>query len=110
MPAALSRSGSRALSGGAVEVPVDRFHQVAGRDRRPAVPGPRRSRQGRAAKPCESVISAQPTSPSSVVAFRKIQGRQPASQVSVSSEAIFTSPEDTQARPTARARTVADAA
>ena len=31
-------------------------------------------------EPCESVISAQPTAPSSVVALRKIQGRQPASQ------------------------------
>ena len=46
--------------------------------------------------PWESVISAQPASPSSVVALRKIQGRQPASQKSVSSEATFTPTEDTE--------------
>src|SRR5437867_12885684 len=41
-------------------------------------------------EPWESVISAQPTSPSSVVALRKIQGRQPASQQSVSRLETFT--------------------
>ena len=41
-------------------------------------------------EPCESVISAQPTSPSSVVTLTKIHGRQPASQNSVSSAAMRT--------------------
>ena len=40
-------------------------------------------------EPWESVISAHPTRPSSAVALRKIQGRQPASQNSVSSRATF---------------------
>src|SRR5215831_9643723 len=46
-------------------------------------------------EPCESVISAQPTSPSSAVALRKIHGRQPASQKSVSRRATFIAPEHT---------------
>ena len=58
--------------------------------RRRAARGRRRRRRGRVGEPCESVTSDQPTSPSSVVALTKSQGRQPASQASVSSEASFT--------------------
>src|SRR6266542_676015 len=62
-----------------------------GRGSRPKTSGARSSTTPAKPRgdPCESVTSAQPTRPSSVVALTKIHGRQPASQNSVSSRMTF---------------------
>ena len=92
---------ARALAGPAVEVPVDRLDRtwVAADDEGRQVGDHAGEAVG---EPCESVTSDQPTSPWSVVALTKSQGRQPASQASVSSEASFTRKEDRAAQSVSR--------
>ena len=68
-----SARSTRALPRRAVEIPVDRLDRarIAADDERREIGDDAREARG---EPCESVISDQPTSPSSVVALRKSHG------------------------------------